>query len=161
MTADSPHDNRRRHPRVELTLPGTAFVLCDSNVLPVEVWTRNISAGGISLISHTELLGDRMILQLAGPQFAGKLIECHVRHRSRYDRLLIDGRDETMYVCGLEFGRVFEEGDVHETLRKAFALGVSLEDDEECCQEEDEESLMGLLSAIGIVVVYATRLPMM
>lgn len=156
-----PSDDRRSHDRKEVNLPGAAFVLCESEVTAIEVWTRNISAGGVSLLSRQELRGDRMLLQLPQPEFRGKLIECVVKHRSRYDRELMSGEVESRFVCGLKFERVLSVEDVHASLRDAFEVSTGSPSADVALQSTgaNEESLMPLLSAIGLAVVYTSMIP--
>lgn len=160
MTSEQSPDERRQHPRRDLRVPGVAYVLCESSLSPIEVWTRNVSRGGVSLISQTELKGERMMLQLSLPQFADKLVACRVRHRSRYDRLLINGHEDSTFVCGVQFEKVLAESEVHESLLAAFRMREDVKREAEAPAAEDE-SLMALLSAIGLAVVYASRLPVM
>lgn len=140
--------------------PNTGFVLCESSVRPIEVWTRSVSGRRADIMSHVELLGERVMLRLNLPDYAGKLIEAQVRHRSRFDRALVNGDLETMFYCGLDYIRVWEETRVHPSLLAAFNAPASGRPGERGSQSRiADRSLVPLLSAVGMPVVYATMLP--
>jgi hypothetical protein len=108
-------------------------------------------------MAHEEVRGERVMLQLSLPAYAGKLIEARVRHRSRFDRALVSGELETMFYCGLEFLRVLEESSVHPSLVAAFSLPENATQVlEPAGTRISDRSLVPLLSAFGMPVVYAS-----
>jgi len=155
---------RRRHPRREVQSPGTAFLLCRSSVMAVPVRTKNISEGGVLIVAEEELRGDRMLLQLSLPKFDGMLVECDVRHQSCFEQELITGKSRRLYAYGLEFGRVLQMSDVHETLLAAFPKSIDhrgrpARASRTPRDDSTSESLVPFLSALGLAVVYASQFP--
>lgn len=167
MQPEKPPSDRRLHPRHEVHVSGTAFVLCQSHIMAVTVSTRNISEGGVLIVSEEELQGERMLVQLSLPQFEGVLVECDVKHRSRFEQLLLSGENRTLHAYGLEFGSMLQMENVHETLLAAFPAAsesASLRKTPACSQRlarhaSTRESLVPTLSALGLAVVYASQFP--
>ena len=152
---------RRRSPRCPYLSRGTAYVLCNSKISAIQVETRNISDGGVLIVSEEYLEGERMMLKLDVPGFEESLVECDVAHRSAFERVSFNDEEDDLYACGLAFRRVIPENDLHRTLLSAFGLGGDGPDvgigDVGSWKQETEESLVPLLSAVGLAVVYASR----
>ena len=146
MSADFPLDDRCLSPQWDSHRSNASYVLCESRVTPIEVETRHVVDGSASVTSCEELLGDRVMLKLGMPRFQGKLIDARVRHRSRYDRFLVSGEEETSFFCSLEFVRIWDESDVHPTLLAAFR---TTSDDAEPDQEVDVASVRRIADALS------------
>lgn len=160
MPQSAPPLADRGHSHHDPPIPPTAYVLSDSHVTAVRVWMQNLFDDGVFVVADEELEGERMILKLAIPELEGCLVECDVTHRSRYDRIRVNGTEDTLCAFGLRFRRVHRETDVHETLLAAFGLAeLSPPEPLPAPRVRREESLVPLLSAVGLVVVYVSQYP--
>lgn len=159
MFADHLHQSWRVIPSQDSRRTKASYLLCRTHVIPVEVWPHKVSQDSATVTSREEIQDDRVVVQLAVPECAGKLIDARVLHRSRYDQLSATGDLEKCYFCSLQYLRIWNESDVHMSLSAAFQLaaggGVEFITSH---PHTSENSLMPLLSALGLAVVYASQM---
>jgi hypothetical protein len=160
MSADHPYENWRVTPSQDSRRIKASYLLCRTHVIPVEVWPHKVSQDSATVTSREEIQDDRVVVQLAVPECAGKLIDARVLHRSRYDQLSVTGDLEKCYFCSLQYLRIWNEAVVHMSLSTAFHLaaggGVELITSH---SHTSDNSLVPFLSALGLAVVYASRMP--
>ena len=100
-----------------------------------------------------------MLLMIDSIDHGDCLIECDVVHHSEYHRVGWSPRENTYSACRLRFRRILSLENVHRSLKAAFGIIEPSDDEVVVAEEVEEHSLMPVLSAIGILVVYFSRTP--
>ena len=138
----------------------SAYVLTNSQPTPIPVEVRTLSADEALVVAAQPLDGRRMVLKLSLAQKGVRFLDCDVALHSEYQRLVL-GHDQGMYVaCRLRFRRAFSIAEIHPSLLDAFAQAEQPSSE---TRHRDpnapQTSLVPFLSAIGLVVVYASQQP--
>jgi hypothetical protein len=148
-------------PFTDTKLIRSAFVLAPNHTTAIRVEVRTLSVGHALVVATQPLEGERMLLKLDTERDGEFLLECDVPHRSEYSRVGWGDGEDTYSACRLRFRRALPISQVHESLLAAFRFAEhtdTAEFDAEV-QREEEETLVPVLSAIGMAVVYASQTP--
>lgn len=147
-------------PVTDTTLVRSASVLTSghTNSIPVEV--RSLSQSEALIVAKLPLEEKRMMLMLETEGHEPLLLDADVLHRSEYHQGGLIGRDIAYSACRLRFRRMMPIADMHESLLAAFGISNTAECDRPETEEEPAPpSLVPLLSAVGILVVYCSQQP--
>lgn len=147
-------------PFTDTRLICSALVLAQNHPTAIPVEVRTLSAREALVVATQPLEGERMLLKIDADGHGEFLLECDVAHRSEYHRVGWSAGEDTYSACRLRFRRTLPIDQVHPSLRAAFGIVEDSDTAEpEVASECEEESLVPVLSAIGMAVVYASQTP--
>lgn len=147
-------------PFSDTSLIRSASVLARNQTTAIPVDVRTLAAQEALVVAAQPLDGERMLLRLETCEQGEFLIECDVAHRSEYYRVGWSAGEDAYSACRLSFRKTLPVDQVHASLRAAFGIAEPSDSAEvEEANAYEEDSLVPVLSAIGIVVVYASQTP--
>ena len=148
-------------PISDTALIRAASVLARNHTTAIPVDVRTLTAREALVVATQPLEGEQMLLKLDADGLGEcLLLECEVAHHSEYHRVGWSAGEDTYSACRLRFRRMLPVADVHPSLRAAFGIVEEPDPAEAEVEEEcDDESLVPVLSAIGMAVVYASQTP--
>lgn len=146
-------------PSTDTKLIRSAYVLAQNHTTAIPVEVRTLSAREALVVATQPLEGERMLLKLDTAGHGECLLECDVAHHSEYHRVGWSAGEDTYSACRLRFRRTFPFDNVHPSLRVAFGIAEDPDTADAEVEDEREESLVPVLSAIGMAVVYASQTP--
>jgi hypothetical protein len=148
-------------PFTDTNLICSAFVLAPNHTTAIRVEVRTLSVGHALIVATQPLEGERMLLKLDTARDGAFLLECDVPHRSEYSRVGWGDGEDTYSACRLRFRRTLPLAQVHESLLAAFRYAEHTDTADFGVEitREQENSLVPVLSAIGMAVVYASQTP--
>ncbi len=164
---------QRQEERIDFRTIGSIYPLADEGTdpvsAPIKVWTMDVSTTGALIRSYSELDSncERVLIQLVMPQLNELLIEGTIVRSKQSIAKYINGKEKESYLYGVNFTRIIEKVTISEGLLNAPHVSVESEtapskvDQSTTTVEKlngDVESSLPVLSAIGLIVVYAALL---
>lgn len=163
----------RREERFDFRTTGFVFPLkeegMEASQAPVRIWTVDVSTTGALVRSYEPIAAERVLVELVLPQMAGSLIEGKLVRSKEDVAKYVNGKELNSYLYGIQFTTLVERKSVPAELLdhgKSFTRVDTLANrvvPEAVVGEESEtehvaepgSSLVAILSAIGLAVVYA------
>lgn len=152
---------RRQEECIDFRATGYAYPLGESDLEqighPCRVWTIEVSTFGALVRTYESIESPRLLMELFMPQFSSSLIEANIVCKTKDVTKQLNGKDQVSFLYCLQFQNLLEK-------EVAFHEGMTFQDtytDEASnihCLNENTQSLIPMLSGMGLAVVHAALL---
>ncbi len=152
---------QRQEEFIDFRATGYVYPLGESDLErighPSRVWTIEVSTFGALVRTHESIDSPRLLIELFMPQFSSSLIEADVVCKTEDVTKQLNGKEQVSFLYCLQFQNLLEkEVAFHDGM--TFQQTYTDEGSNTHCFKENTQSLIPMLSGLGLAVVHAALL---